>query len=539
VGTFVWWPAAVQETPTQAIAVGLAQALGFALLPVVWLVYLEARHQPLIAVATLLLAVSSNLSSTFLPGFGIHVDAPAVGFTTVAMACAWTEARRRSALYRWLGALFLVGAVHSKQVMIPALVAWPAWFFLASDVRLGIRATAVVSVVLLASIALVFPFVDAGAAIFSLFTGPASQPWQGDTRVDAFTWVALDMVARALPTLGLLFVAACAVYRPASEWREWCRANRWVFPLIVGLCCLPTALAGRVKVGGAPNTLAPTLWFLWLAMLTAFASASRLPALGRRLIAGVVLLAACVLTMWYAPNLETLPRLVRETPRPTLAFEAAQRHPGAIYFPSRTLPTLMADGRVDHLDSAVFFRELERQAVDDRFLQAYLPPSLTQIAAEQRIVPHLLPRLPEFRRQIVYRDLPGWIVLTKDDVLRDGQTPAQASAEGSVPERLDVEVVPPAGEGASFVSARVAIALRERRFRVTLNGDVRAVQPGEWLEVDVRLQTRARAHLLTLNASVAAASDGVVHAEWPVFDDLLRPAAHAVVRLRSTTRPPL
>jgi hypothetical protein len=536
VGAWIWWPAAAQSTPARAVLVGLLEAMALTIVPVLWLLRLEARRRILLAIATLLMWLAYLLSTPVAPSFHIHVDAPALGFATAALVCIWTPGRCRHTGWRWLGAALVVASVHSKQVMLPLLGAYPAWVMLASDTISGLRAASAVAIVALASVLATLPVVDVEAMLFSLFTGPGGQPWQRGSAVATFAWALGDMIVRATPTALLLTVALLVVYRRAPDIRRWLRANRWILPLLIGLVCLPTTLAGRMKMGGGPNTLAPTLWFVWLAMVVAFASSARRPEAARRALTGVALIVSAAFALRLAPVILTLPSLMERPLDETLMFRAAERHPASVYLPSRSLPTLMADHRADHLDSAIWVREIERRPVSTAYLRRHLPPILERVIGEARTAPYVLPRLPEFRRQVIDPHLPEWVVLVRDDAVPPGRQPALPSLEPPLPRELTALSL---GTSVSRALESIDIRVTDRARRYQLVLSAQAPEPlSDTLEVEARLQTGRQEHLLTLVAEVRPDAEGTLQAEWTVFEDLLRPAARVVVLVRGRTPNP-
>jgi hypothetical protein len=268
-------------------------------------------------------------------------------------------------------------------------------------------------------------------------------------------------------------------------------------------------------------------------MLAAYASAAHRPARARRLAAIVSLGCACALSLRLAPALRDLPRLLGEPPAPALAFDAARRYPGAIYFPERSLVSLAAEGRAYHFDWTIYIRGVENRPVSAEYLHAFLPPALERIAIDRRGFPHVLHRLPRFRRQIHDPLLPGWVVLVVDDLQAPGSEPAPPAGVARSPGASLPATAPPALGGPAAIDApRATIAGRERRYRLRVDARVTASRPHDRIDLDVVLKDEADRHLLTLAAQVVPYDDGLVTAEWPLLDGVAWAAARAVVLVR-------
>jgi hypothetical protein len=535
VAALTWLPAALQSTPTLAIGVGVLEALLLTLVPAAWIVWTEGHRDRALMAATLLMGVAMVLSSPVFSTFHIHADVPALGYATIAIACAWTDCRRKSAFWRWAGAAAVVAAIGSKQVILPLAVIYPAWIFLASGHRTGVRATASVATVGALALAVVWATVDTEAMLAATLVGPNRHPWMQADAAAALRWALGDMVQRLWPTAALLALGTFVVWRPSPSWAARARAHRWLFPLAVGVACMPTALVGRMKLGGSPNTLAFTIWFVWLALVAAYASSSRRPPAARRVLTVVALMVAGGLALRLAPQLEGLPRLLGRAPGPSVAFDAARRAPGTIYFPYRPTVTFLAEGRGYHVDSGLFFRELEGLPIDGAFVRRFLPPQIERIADDRQFFPPTLRYLPEFRRQVLDPHLPGWIVLEEYDVPMPPATPQVMTEFTNDPSRLPVAAAAPPSALVDLRSIEMSVPVRERRPHVRIDAVAHQSIEHELLEIELLLLDEQGEHLLTLAAHVVPGADGAVAAEWPIYFEILRSAARGTAIVRSGT----
>jgi hypothetical protein len=528
VGPLVWLPATLASTPTGAIAIGLLMSVVLLLAPVIWIARMEAgRHHTLLA-ATIVLGVALQLSSPALPVVGVHTDVPAIAFATLALACAWTEGQRRSTAWLWAGAAFVIASAGSKQVMAPLLVAWPGWIAATSGWAAGRRAFVALAITGAAALGVVLLAFDAVSMIDATVLGPLRHPWIDDT-LPALLIVFVELVRRMLPVAVLLAAAAWTVRRRHSSWRRALRGERWTFPLALAVACVPASLLGGAKVGGAANALGFTIWFVWVALIAAMAASGRRGSDRCLLLSGAAALLACGLAARLAPDLVSLPEIVRRTPSTDVAFEAARAAPGTIYFPYRPVVGMMADGRPNHVDPGLYFRELEGRRIDEVFVRAHLPPAMNRVAADRQLMPHSLNYLPRYRRQILDPALPGWIVLTESDLLPDAPMPARTVTEGALPDAISV-TAPSLSAELALADVRVTVADRSRRPVVQL--DAKAPVSLEEVEVEVLLRDRAGRQVVTLAATLAPAADGRLAARWPMYSDLLRAAKDAAVVVR-------
>ncbi len=530
IGPLTWLPATLADTPARAIGIAALLSLVLLLAPVLCLLRMETRRHVALLASTLLLALALQLSTPAMPVIGVHTDVPALGYATAALACAWTGRRRRSAGWRWAGAAFLIASAGSKQVMAPMLVAYPAWIAVTSGWRVARRMLVAIGGVGLAALAAVVAAFDEAAMIDATILGPARHPWIDST--PAALWiVVVELIRRSTPFLALLALAALLVRRRHPTWARALRGER-LFPLAMAVALIPTSLVGGAKVGGAANALSFTIWFVWLALLAAVASAGRRrPRVRETLTAGAAFVG-CALALRLAPDLASLPQALRETPATSVAFAAARERPETIYFPHRPVVGMMADRRAYYLDPGLQFRGYEGRPIDDRFVRAYLPRALERVAADRQVMPYALTYLPRYRRQILDPSLPGWIVMTETDLLVEGERPAPPADRGDLPAAVPAVVLAGSDRPVMLTRAEVTVPDRSRRPVVRLQADLRAEMPHEAVEVEVLLRDREGRQVVTLVARLPAHRAGRVTAEWPTYADLLRSAADALVLVR-------
>jgi hypothetical protein len=206
--------------------------------------------------------------------------------------------------------------------------------------------------------------------------------------------------------------------------REIGRGKLWFLLTVVGLFMIPTSLLGMAKVQGDVNALSCTMYFL--------CSATTILALEIRreendenmvkrtgLLEIIVFTINCFLIFLYAPItsyvLGEYAAIVNSNPE-QIAYQYARKHPGEVYFPWHTLPTLMAEGKAYHFDEAVYEQELGGFRITPGHFRKYVPSHLKEIAFYDPMETSYVMRFfPEFDRKTKVESLPGWTVYRKAD----------------------------------------------------------------------------------------------------------------------------
>jgi hypothetical protein len=171
--------------------------------------------------------------------------------------------------------------------------------------------------------------------------------------------------------------------------------------------CLPASLIGRVKVGGAQNTLSPFLYFLVASLLVILREGyERHQEAARYLICtALAVLALSALTQWYS-----LSRPSARMPLEDEAYHYAKSHPGTTYFPDFAFSSCVAERKVYHSGFLVAELDYAGFKVPEAQLRAGLPETLEQIA-----VPPAALRsssyngwIPGYPARAADRELPEW-----------------------------------------------------------------------------------------------------------------------------------
>src|SRR5262249_26124065 len=115
--------------------------------------------------------------------------------------------------------------------------------------------------------------------------------------------------------------------------------------VLVALCNIPTALLGRLKVGGSANNFSVSTYFLLIGLLVCLHQACiSMTAQTRRMAQAAVAIAVVGLALLFVPQQAYFFRDftgLRNT-KEAQATRFVRNHPGAAYFPWNPLPHLLA-----------------------------------------------------------------------------------------------------------------------------------------------------------------------------------------------------
>jgi len=396
-------PAALAETPTNVVLLGQATAIALGLTAIGVLLLAEARRSKLPRFQTVCLGLNIfALLAFFLPSgvaegpgflafmaFGVHADAPALAFAT--LACLRVYGHRQppghSALIAC--ATWATLAVWAKQTEVgifPAIGIYLLAAFgsavLARFVAISALMGASISIVLLT----VFGFEN---TLFNMFVVPSHHPLNVHGEGGSLSFIPEVLAAVWL----LLVIAAGAVVLKLRYQKQdqesglsFAARNPWVLLLLAALCSVPTSILGSMKVGGLANSYH---FAYYLAVLSALLFASlgggasgREPE--RTESHRPVILPAVILVLALIPPL--LPQLrwlkladgVYEN---TLeqAYHYARQNPGTALFPWMPLSTLLAENRLYHYDYGIFDWELAGFTPDAELFRRHSPGRLAYV----------------------------------------------------------------------------------------------------------------------------------------------------------------
>ncbi len=432
-------PATVFSHPTPALIAGSVLSLLYFLAPVAWVC--KALTHPTERSNSRLLGFYLFLGFSLLAvtrpplvvGSAIHADAPAIGFA--AMACAMlvyapgasTLSNKRIVL----AGLFAVLAIAAKQTMVPIAIVLPIWCVLRHDKRDVLRVLLSLAFWGFVAAVLCFLAFDLKTVKFNTIDIPKNHPWifPGVARLNVIILILGEFVDHALPMLASLMIALWVIRQVSttketsprlSGLRTYLASNEWILFILIAVLLLPTAILGRIKVGGNLNSYAPPLYFLTLALVALILSWQRATDSASET-SGRMLLIPVFLVSIFSPfalaggvirDLNGMKPLAAN--QQVVAYHYALAHPGEAYFPWNPLSTLLAEGRIDHFEYGLFDRDLANLGVTQEHFRAHISPKTRVIAFPQdRDAEWTLKLLPEFRRRVEIPELPGWICYEK------------------------------------------------------------------------------------------------------------------------------
>jgi len=416
---YLFLPAAAIHDPTTSILAGslsacvvVFSALGVALV----------RAAPPVSGRRIIAAVSFlfcgflivESEGAFNTAFGIHTDAAALAFATIAGTLVCGN-RMTTASSVWLSAAACVLAIASKQTIAPVAVAISLYLAITEGGKrfaLFLLAIAVTGGSLLAFLLSVLP---ARAFLFNTLLLAAHRPLKpGYLEILAGTYRMGRL--EALPALSpLLFLAIWSwmAARPPRKIRELFAANRWIVFLMASAALIPVSMKAIVTVGADVNHLGFVLYFLFvaagLAIQQYFTDANLVARLSSRLFlaTGILVSLAPGMTITMLASLRNLGANASQT-----AYTYNLRHPGLAYFPCNPMTSLLTDGKLYHLDIALYDREIAGYPLTPKQLRSGLPRSLILVAlppGEQIQSQALKGVLAGFVRS-TDPELPGWTV---------------------------------------------------------------------------------------------------------------------------------
>jgi hypothetical protein len=417
---YLFIPAAGIHDPTVSIVAGslLAcvvafSALGFALV----------RSGPLVsgrwAIAALSFLFCGFLiiqsEGTFSAAFNIHTDAAALAFATIACAFVSSRDRMMTVASVWMSAAACALAIATKQTIAPVALAVSLYIATTEGGKrfaLFLLAIAVTGGSLLAFLLAVLP---SRAFLFNTLVLASHRPLKpGYTEVlaRAYRMGRLEALPALLP---LLFLGVCSWTgsRPNCEIRQFFAANRWIVYLMASAALVPVSLKAMVTVGSDVNHLGFVLYFLFvaagLAIQQYFTDANPAARLSSRLFltTGILVSVAPGMLLTVDASLRNLRENTSQ-----IAHTYNLRHPGMAYFPDNPMTSLLKDGKLYDLDTALYDREIAGYPLTPQQLQAGLPDSLTLVALppDAHIQSKALHGLVAGFVPIADPELPGWIV---------------------------------------------------------------------------------------------------------------------------------
>lgn len=375
------WVALIRQ-PTLALVTGSAFSYALILGVLLWF-HLQAcsarsaeqRQMQVFAFLSCGLAVIHTEGIAEAVG-SIHADAISIFFATLAVGTALQA--HPTGRGRWLGsALCAVLAVWSKQTMLP--IVFPllvfAWF------RGGFAALSRYFLYLVlsglgVSLGVIALFWPPQRLLFNILTLSSHKPFPA--HVERYVYQGIQ-AARQDYQVFLIGAAAITIYliffnqsrNTGSTAGSISPAPVLCFAVFCSL--FPGSLAAEITINGAKNDMGACAFFLVLS-LTACLSSQAYHKSGLRIISQIVV---TIVLLW---NLH--PLAIRKTPQayrnlysnPTqIAYSYMRLHPGTAYFPYNPLATLLAEGKVYHMDEQLYDREVAGYPVNEVQVRSGVP----------------------------------------------------------------------------------------------------------------------------------------------------------------------
>jgi len=387
-------PAALVDSPSSAIWIGVALSFLFAIAPFAWFAAraFEPRERHVAAAAV----VCFGLYCTVDPGlrmaaWSIHADAPALGFSGLACSCLLVGRGRPSSRRLFFTAVFAVLAVWSKQPAAPIVAALPVYLWIRDGRQPAIRcAIWVAGVGMIVSLGFVlwFGFED---LFFNMFRIPFGHPWKPSSSKLAALFDSCLRIAWASRYAIALMLGVAAMDLPRGKaLRTWLHEQPWTGFACVGIFMIPTAVLGNVKIGGSLSPFALSTWFLAAAGvigLAQLAARSQTPTatIAALALAGIMTIAAGY-ELGSAQRRSALDEAVFELRHRSdnpqeQAVAFARAHPGEVLFGSNPLIGLYSDDALYHSFKGILDRMAAGlPAPSPDLLRAHNPPRLRYLA---------------------------------------------------------------------------------------------------------------------------------------------------------------
>ncbi|MGA2574853.1 MAG: hypothetical protein ABSH24_02400 [Bryobacteraceae bacterium] len=409
------------RSPTDALLAGSLLSLLLAFVPLGWVLIrasVGTRDRQFVATAAFLFCGFTIMQApgTLHVACMIHTDAAALAFATLACGAFCNPRKPITVPQVWLAGVSCALAVGSKQTMAPIVMAIALLLGVAAGARLLVHFGAALllsGAVLQGSVLILVP---AHAFLFNTVTLAAHRPLKDGyihLLVNSYKAGKQDALPALFPMLLLVgFQWIAADRRPAL--REFVLANRWLaFALCAG-ALIPVTAKAIVTAGSDVNHLGLVLYFLFVAAGLAIVQCLSYP--GNAFVRGTAWMCVGIgILVSIAPGAAfSLPSRLRgvrqNAPEAALRYEL--RHPGRAYFPYTPLATLLASGRVYHVDFSVYDREIAGYPLTSHQFAAGLPSGFEVVAIPPGVSRRssALRRMLERYAPVTDVELPGWTV---------------------------------------------------------------------------------------------------------------------------------
>jgi hypothetical protein len=385
-------PAALVDSPSSAIWIGVTVSFLFALAPFAWFAArnFEPRERHFAAAAVVCFGLFCSYDTGLrIAAWSIHADAPAMGFSGLACVCLLVGRPTNRRLFA--AATFAALAVWSKQPAAPIVVALPLYLWIRDGRQQAVRCTlwfGAVGVAVSLALVLWFGFED---LFFNMFRIPFGHPWKpSPSKLVALVDALLRLARESRLAIALILGVVALTVSHGKSLRTWLREQSWSGFVWVGIFMIPTATLGNVKIGGSVSPFAMTTWFLAAAGIAGIAQLAARSQQARGRLAGIALAGVMASAIGFElfseqrhSNLEAAVFQLRhrsDNPQEQ-AVAFARSHPGEVLFVSNPLIGLYSDAAFYHSFKGILDRVVSGlDPPSPELLRSYNPPRLAYLA---------------------------------------------------------------------------------------------------------------------------------------------------------------
>ncbi|MEK6705713.1 MAG: hypothetical protein AAB116_05990 [Candidatus Poribacteria bacterium] len=428
-------PATLFSEPTISILFGLAIAQLLFFVPAVLLFLTSSQHHN----GTRHIAFLSFLAFGFLTisskslnyaAFSIHSDAGAVCFAALGcMTLSKLKLITGSWKYYILPCILFTIAIWTKQVVIFVPAACLFILFL----RHGLKKSLTFFSIMLALnilVTLVFTLIiEFKTFTFNILTYPASFNLTIPFR-DAFNAARDEFFTSSLFLIFTVFYLLTSISWSRETFKTHVLNTQWFTFVLSGIFLIPISILAYMKPGGDYNSFAFANYMLTLGALLLMLHLSKEIVTNDKKNPAKLLLIAFLSynAVTYLPNsiMRIKFTLKLEKNDSQIAYNFAKKHKGEAYFPLIPLATLMSDKTLYHYQGEVMDHNLTTFNISKSHFEKHIPKNLryviygTQPNPSELIDPFRSMYLPDFTIHTELPDLPGWIVLMKNQVIERG-----------------------------------------------------------------------------------------------------------------------
>ena len=363
----------------------------------------------------------------------VHADSPAAFYGM--LACAVLYARRFEANLSWRTAVastfFAVMALWSKQTIVPLLAVLPLWILFANGARAFARYCVALAANLSVLSILLYSSFGRRRLTFNIIDIPRNHGWYFESDyAKGFGVIAVELLVIIFPLLAAIPILAYLARREHDgttndtslgarfeALRVRLHRDYWILFASVAAAMVPVAMMSRIKIGGNINNYAFIISFVGVAcfvMLMDWFARNRERGLESANDALKLLVILSPLSpLWIINSAYVFQfndwKPLAENPQ-DVAYRYAKAHPGDAYFPWNPLSGLMLDGKATHFEYGMVDRTLANFPPSPEHVRMFIPEHTRVVAfSPMRQAEWTITVLPEFKRRVEIKELPGWI----------------------------------------------------------------------------------------------------------------------------------